>query len=124
MHELGIANSLLQLAREEAQRHPGARIRRLRVRIGELSGVNADALSFGFEVLARDSGLTGLTLDIEYAPRQQHCPACDHTFVVRDYDITCPACGAAETKFASGDELEVVSLEMDDDRSTVTTQSA
>jgi hydrogenase nickel incorporation protein HypA/HybF len=114
MHELGIAASVLQEAQKEAQRHPGTRLRKIRVRVGELSGVNPEALSFSFEVLVRDARLEPLELDIETCPRRQRCPACQQTFRAADYDLRCPACGNAETEFAGGDELELASLEMED----------
>jgi len=114
MHELGIASSVLQEARQEAMRHPGVRLRKVRVRVGEFSGVNPEALSFCFEVLVRDSKLEPLELEIESCARRQHCPACGQTFTVADYDLNCPSCGTADTQFVSGDELELASLEMED----------
>ena len=114
MHELGIATSVLQAARREAQRHPGARLRKVKVRVGELSGVNPEALSFCFEVLARESNLGSLELEIESCRRRQRCPTCAQTFTVANYDLSCPQCGTAETEFVSGDELELASLEMED----------
>ena len=114
MHELGIATSILQAAREEARRRPGAHLRAIRVRVGELSGVNADALSFCFEAVARDGKLGQVKLEIESCPRRQHCPRCDQTFAVVEYDLKCPRCGTPETEFAGGDELELASLEMED----------
>ncbi len=114
MHELGIATSVLQAARREAQRHPGARLRKVKVRVGELSGVNPEALSFCFEVLARESNLGPLELEIESCRRRQRCPTCAQTFTVANYDLSCPQCGTAETEFVSGDELELASLEMED----------
>lgn len=125
MHELGIATSVLQEARREAQRHPGTRLRRIRVRMGELSGVNPEALSFCFEVLVRESKLEPLELEIESCPRRQRCPACGLTFTVANYDLTCPGCGGAPTEFAGGDELELAALEMEDyERSAPEAQSS
>jgi hydrogenase nickel incorporation protein HypA/HybF len=114
MHELGIATSVLQTARQEALRHPGARLRKVKLRIGELSGVNPEALSFCFEVLAREGNREPLELEIESCPRRQRCFACQQTFTVTDCDLKCPTCGTSETEFAGGDELELVSLEMED----------
>lgn len=114
MHELGIATSIWQSARQEALRHPGARLRAVRVRVGEFSGVSADALSFCFEALASDGKLGLVKLEIESCPRRQHCPKCGQTFTVAGYDLKCPQCGTAETDFAGGDELELASLEMED----------
>ena len=114
MHELGIAASVLQEAQQEAQRHPGARLRKVKLRVGELSGVNPEALNFSFEVLVRNAGLEPLALEIEICPRRQRCPACQRTFTVAEYDLRCPSCGLAETEFAGGDELELASLETED----------
>ena len=119
MHELGIAASVLQEAQQEALRHPGTRLRMVKVRVGELSGVNPEALSFSFEVLVREAGLEPLGLEIESCPRRQRCPACRETFMVTEYDLCCPNCGTAETEFAGGDELELASLEMEDYESSV-----
>lgn len=114
MHELGIANSLLQEAQEEAQRHPHSRLRKLKLRVGEMSGVNPEALRFCFEVAVRESQLEPLELEVEICARRQRCPACNQTFAVVNYDLKCPQCGSAKTEFASGDELELASLEVED----------
>lgn len=114
MHELGIATSIWQSARQEALRHPGARLRAVRVRVGEFSGVSADALSFCFETLARDGEFNEVKLEIETCLRRQRCPRCERTFTVANYDLNCPHCGTPETEFAGGDELELASLEMED----------
>lgn len=114
MHELGIATSIFQAARQEALRHPGKRLRKVKIRVGELSGVNPDALNFGFEALVGDSKLESVELEIESCPRRQRCPACGLDFTVPKYDLKCPRCGTEETEFAGGDELELASLEMED----------
>ena len=62
MHELGIAQSILEAVDKEAARHPGARPVKVGVRIGPMSGVNRESLSFCFEIAAGDEGLA---LDVE-----------------------------------------------------------
>jgi len=114
MHELSIANAILDSVRAEGARRPGARFLKVGVRVGELSGVAPDALSFCFEALVTGSDLAPLALDIETRPRRQRCPECDRSFRVVDFDVTCPDCGAAETRCVGGDELEMVYLEMED----------
>jgi hydrogenase nickel incorporation protein HypA/HybF len=113
MHELAIANSILEAARAEAVRRPGARLLRVGVRVGELSGVEPEALSFSFEALVSGSDLEPLALEIETCPRRQRCPECGRVFRVVDYEVACPDCGAADTRCISGDELEMVYLELE-----------
>jgi len=114
MHELSIANSILEAARAEALRRPGAHLVKVGVRVGELSGVQPDALSFSFEALVRGSDLEPLALEIEACPRRQRCPECGREFEVHDFDITCPGCGEERTRCISGDELDLAYIEIEE----------
>jgi hydrogenase nickel incorporation protein HypA/HybF len=114
MHELSIANAILETVRKERERLNGARITKVGVRIGELAGVDPEALSFGFEVLVKDSDLAPLALEIESISRRHECRQCKHVFTVVDYRVDCPACGAEETRCIAGDELELAYLEVEE----------
>lgn len=113
MHELSIADAILDAVRSEADKRPGAHISKVGVRIGALSGVEPEALSFGFSALVQGTTLEPLTLEIERVPRRQRCPACDVTFDVADDNLACPRCGHIETQFAGGDELDLAYLEIE-----------
>ncbi|MDE3154632.1 MAG: hydrogenase maturation nickel metallochaperone HypA [Acidobacteriota bacterium] len=115
MHELGIATAVLDAVRTEARRRPGARVRRVGLRLGEVGGVDRDALTFCFEAITRDTELDGLVLDIEHCPLRHRCPACDRTFEVARFETQCPICGCRDTVCVGGDELELAYLEVDDD---------
>lgn len=65
MHEMGIANSILEAVATEMRRHPGSRASKVGVRIGELAAIDSESLRFCFEALLRDSDLEGLQLQIE-----------------------------------------------------------
>lgn len=114
MHELSIADSIIEAVRAEAAKHSGARAVKVGVRIGALAGVDPDALSFGFEALVRGTDLEPLTLGTEFVPRTQRCPKCELVFPVEDYSIKCPKCGELETVFAGGDELQIAYLELEE----------
>lgn len=114
MHELSIANSILDTVRSEAARRPGARLTKVGVRVGELAGLDPDSLSFCFDALVTGSDLAPLWLDIETRPRRQLCLQCGRAFRVVDYVVSCPDCGAEETRCVGGDELEVVYLEVEE----------
>jgi hydrogenase nickel incorporation protein HypA/HybF len=114
MHELSIANSVLEAVRAEVQKRPGARVCKVGVRVGELAGVDPEALSFSFEVLVRGTEFEPVALEIETRPRRQRCPQCGRTFTVVNYDVACPDCGAARTECIGGDELELAYLELEE----------
>jgi len=114
MHEMGIANSILEAVATEVRRHPGSRASKVGVRIGELAAIDADSLRFCFDALSRDTDLEGLQLQIEICPRRHRCDPCSETFDVHDYEFACPKCGSMHTKFVSGDELELAYLEVEE----------
>jgi len=114
MHELSIAESILDAVRKERARLNGARVAKVGVRIGELAGVDPDALSFGFEVLVKDTDLEPLALAIEPVARRHECRNCRRVFSVQDYRVDCPACGSTDTRCVGGDELELAYLEVEE----------
>jgi hydrogenase nickel incorporation protein HypA/HybF len=125
MHEMGIANSVLEAVRTEMIRHPGMYPCKVGVRIGEMSAIDQDALRFCFEAIVRETDLESLELAVEICPLRYRCPACERDFVVRDYDSRCPQCASLETKCISGDELELAYLEVEEyGASTVGTKSS
>ncbi|OFV86113.1 MAG: hypothetical protein A2620_06220 [Acidobacteria bacterium RIFCSPHIGHO2_01_FULL_67_28] len=114
MHELSLAQTLLETVEAEARRRPGAHVVTVGVRVGELSGVDPEALSFSFEALVADTALAPLALAIERCPRRHRCPRCDFTFAATDSDFACPRCGSTPTRCVGGDELELTFLEVEE----------
>jgi hydrogenase nickel incorporation protein HypA/HybF len=125
MHEMGIANSILEAVAGEMRRHPDMRAMRVGVRIGELTAVDGESLRFCFDALSRDTDLDGLLLEVELCPRRHRCGPCGQTFAVHDYDFACPQCGALKTEYVSGDELELAYVEVEQNEpSAVATKSS
>lgn len=114
MHEMGIANSVLDAVRAEAGRFPNRHIHKVGVRIGELAGVDPDAMSFCFEALVRGTDLEPLQLEIEYCFRRPQCRACGHLYAASSVAAGCTRCGRAEAEFVGGDELALAYLEVED----------
>lgn len=113
MHEMGIATSVLDAAQKEAERHPGSKLLKVGLRVGEWSGVDPDSLRFCFEALLMGSE-NAPALDIEFRPRQNRCPTCGTIFALKDYQTDCPNCGAAVTEPVSGTELELAYVELEE----------
>jgi hypothetical protein len=66
MHEMGIANSVLETVQKELERHPGERASRVGLRIGAFAGVDPDSLRFCFEAVVKSLGLAPLPLEIDW----------------------------------------------------------
>jgi hydrogenase nickel incorporation protein HypA/HybF len=114
MHELGIAQSVIEAVQVEAARHPGARLSKVAVRVGELAAIDPDALRFSFDALTRETELEGLNLEIEVCPRRHRCLDCSNEFDVKDFVFACPHCSSTRNDCISGEELELAYLELDE----------
>lgn len=113
MHELSIAESLIELVCDHARREGAARVRAINLRLGELSGFRR-ALYFCFEAVARGTICEGARLTIEEVPLTLRCGPCDAVKRPRTrYTFRCPTCGMPTPEVVTGREMQVVSIELD-----------
>ncbi len=120
MHELALAESIVDAVRTELERYPGAIPIRVGVRIGVMAAVDLDALRFGFDIAVRESGFPRLRLDARIIPGQVTCLACGVETPAESTVFDCPRCGSAQTMLSGSDELDLDALEVerDDDGTT------
>jgi hydrogenase nickel incorporation protein HypA/HybF len=112
MHELSIANAIVDAVTQEIQRRNLPPVQTIVVRIGVLSGVVPEALQFGFEAITSGTPLAKTKLQIEQVPLQGKCRDCDHEFTVEDFVFACPLCQSGQIKVTRGDELDIAYLEV------------
>jgi hydrogenase nickel incorporation protein HypA/HybF len=108
VHELAIAQSLLEIVEQETRPYPGARVTKVMLRIGQLSAVVPDALRFAFEAITRGA------LEIEEVPLRIRCHQCEEVFTIDDPFLVCPRCEGSAVEMVSGRELEIRSMEICD----------
>lgn len=114
MHELSIAEAVLQAVRRHALCYPDSRPIRIGLKIGELAALDGDSLRFCFEAIVKGTDLDGLQLAIEVCPRRQRCLSCEQEFFVQGYDLRCPQCADDRSECIGGDELDLAYLEVEE----------
>jgi hydrogenase nickel incorporation protein HypA/HybF len=113
MHELSIAESLVDLACEKAEELGGVGVEALHVRIGPLAGVVKEALMFSFDLATEGTAIAGARLVIEDVPLTVRCPACREERVIEGPPrLRCPVCDAETPEIVRGKELELHALEV------------
>lgn len=112
MHELSIALSIIEQIEEEAEKHGGGIVEVVYVRIGELSGVDSQALRFAYEMASEGTSLASSRLEIEPVRLLVLCPQCHSTHKPDPQNILCPRCLTPEQEILEGRELEVSALEL------------
>jgi len=112
MHELSIATSLVETAVRNAESNGARRVVGLDVRIGTLSGVEPEALSFCFPIAARETLCEGAELRLRIVPASGTCGKCGTQTDVSDLLAPCPACGDWPLRIEGGREMQLESLEV------------
>lgn len=113
MHELSIAMSIVDMAQEEAERHGGARVQAVHLKLGRLTGIVKEALLSSYAMACESTPLEGSQLLIEEIPVEVFCQKCDAPRLVDSIQwFCCPECGTPTTNILRGKELEVVALEI------------
>ncbi|GAB6904204.1 putative hydrogenase nickel incorporation protein HypA [Desulfosarcina cetonica] len=116
MHEMGIAMEIVEIAKASipADMH-GAKIQRVNLQVGKLSAIVADSLRFCFDLVIKETPLEGAELVIEELPVVAHCKDCQHRWTVTEPVFLCPACQSGSLDILSGRELEIKSIEIEDE---------
>lgn len=115
MHELSIARSIVETVEE----HPagtGTRVSGVTVRLGALSGVDPRALEFAFGPATAGTSLAGARLVIEEVGAAVFCPRCRRERELPGIQrLRCPVCRTPTPQIVRGRELEILSLELEEE---------
>ena len=108
MHELGLCSSIVDAIERRAGERPVAQVR---VRVGRLHHVHADAFEFSFAVAAQGTVAEGAEAELVLLPVSAYCSSCRATWEGDEMPLACPACGAVDIALVGGDELVLESIE-------------
>ncbi|MEO8714246.1 MAG: hydrogenase maturation nickel metallochaperone HypA [Acetobacteraceae bacterium] len=108
MHELSIANAVVEACAERAS---GSRVIRVRLEIGALSAVMPDAVRFCFDLCAKDTVVEGAVLEIHEIAGRADCRDCGGTIAMTSPIGRCD-CGSIDLRIVAGEELRVKEMEI------------
>jgi hydrogenase nickel incorporation protein HypA/HybF len=115
VHELGVTQSILQIALHHAHEADAARITSLNLVIGELASIVDDSVQFYWDMIAKDTIAEDAVLHFKRIQATLRCRACGHTFDMDRREFACPACGSSQVEVAGGDEFFLESIDVDFD---------
>jgi hydrogenase nickel incorporation protein HypA/HybF len=116
VHELSIAQSLLDIVVQEAKRHGVERVIRVGVKVGTFSAVVPSALTFSFDLIKEDTVASQAELAIEEVPLMGRCQDCGQVLENLDSPIAdCPNCGSKKIELTQGRELTIAFIETDEE---------
>ncbi|MDD4857142.1 MAG: hydrogenase maturation nickel metallochaperone HypA [Candidatus Krumholzibacteria bacterium] len=115
MHEASLMSNLLAIVERAAADEGGGPVRVVHMKIGELAGVNADALRFAFDCMSPGTAAERGTLEIEKVPLAILCRVCGATAHPDDLVFVCASCGSSDIEIMSGREMQVDYILMNDE---------
>ncbi len=118
MHEVSLMENMLETVEHVAREEGGGPVTVIHLRIGEMSGVNIDALTFAFDVLKKGTVAEGGRLEFEQVPLEAKCRACGASFHPDEFVFLCTSCSSGDLEITSGREMQVDYILLDDDSKT------
>lgn len=113
MHEMSLAEGIVQLIEDASRREGFKRVSAVFVEIGRLSSVEPEALAFCFGSATLGSVAEGARLEIIDIPGQGLCLQCGAEMEVENLYDPCPKCGGYGINVTGGTEMRVKELEVD-----------
>ncbi len=113
MHELAICQSLMDQVEAIALERNALSVTSIIVGIGPLSGVEAQLLKNAYPVASAGTIAEEAELVIEQLPIKVRCTQCGSESAALPNKLICKQCGDWRTTLVSGDELMLLSVELE-----------
>jgi hydrogenase nickel incorporation protein HypA/HybF len=115
MHELSIAQNILDIIGDHVSSEQRRQIRSIRLKVGEQAGVVPESLEFCFNILIDGTSLQGAVLEMERVPFMVKCNSCGKTSTNESGILFCSSCNVNDVVMISGNELQITEMEISDE---------
>lgn len=112
MHEYSIVQALLEQCEHYAEANEATEITKVVVKIGRLSGVEPHLLEIAFNTFKEKTVCDGAEFVMNLQPVVIACNACAQQSVLEELHYRCPHCGSIDVRMTEGEEMLLMSLEM------------
>ncbi|MCR4395283.1 MAG: hydrogenase maturation nickel metallochaperone HypA [Candidatus Saccharicenans sp.] len=118
MHELSIVADLFTIIEEKAQQAKATRVTRVKVLIGELSGVVPELFRSAFHSYKKGTIADKARLEMKITKIKFKCHSCGKEIKAKDisspdFSYACPFCGSKDVELVSGRDLYLEKLEIE-----------
>lgn len=110
MHEMALAESVLNIIEENAVTQGFKRVRTVILEIGKLSAVEANAMRFCFEAVTRNTIAADADLQIIQTDGAAICLNCNATVLMDEPYGLCPVCDSPHLRITAGNQMRVKDL--------------
>ncbi|WP_421869309.1 hydrogenase maturation nickel metallochaperone HypA [Motiliproteus sp.] len=112
MHEMSLAEGMIQLIEEQARSQQFERVTAVHLEIGRLSNVEVEAMRFCFDAVIRGTLAEGAGLTITETPGIGWCMDCSQSVEHQALYDPCPLCGGYKIQVTGGNQMLIKELEV------------
>jgi hydrogenase nickel insertion protein HypA len=113
VHEYSIVQALLEQCEHHARANDASEITKVVVKIGRFSGVEPHLLEVAFDTFKVQTVCARAELLLNVQPLVIECLACGRQSTLEEPRYRCPHCESAEIAVREGEEMYLMSLEME-----------
>jgi hydrogenase nickel insertion protein HypA len=113
MHELSLTEKIFKIVMAEAATHNAKKVTKVKIAVGELSGIVNSSVEFYFQLLAKETIAEDAVLEFIRVQARLYCTYCNKEFIKQARDFICPDCGNLARLTGKGQECMVESIEID-----------
>ncbi len=111
MHEMSVAQNLIDVVISQMKEHGLSNIEKINLKIGEMSGIQFDALVFCFDIIKKDTPLSKTVLQAEFVKALFECRRCGKKYRPEAFDYRCPVCKDVVGRVIEGERMTIDSIE-------------
>lgn len=112
MHEMTLMESVRSIVDQAHRQHGFTRVKRVVLELGDLAGVQMEALTFCFDVVMKGGPAEVAVLEIERLEGRAWCPTCATEVAITSRLDPCPTCSGMPGKVTQGLEMRVKGLDV------------
>lgn len=113
MHEYSVVQALLDQIERIAEENDADKVTKIIVKIGKMSGVEPHLLEIAFNTFKEKTVCDGAEFVMNVQPLTLRCRSCGALNELDEVYYRCPACESLEVDVADGEEMYLMTLEME-----------
>lgn len=113
MHEYSIVQALLTQCEEIAAQNDAQSVTKVVVKIGKMSGVEPYLLEIAFNTFKEKTVCDAALFVMNVQPLTIECNECKTITVLEEIFYKCPECDSLDVQVVDGEEMFLMSLEME-----------
>lgn len=114
MHEVSIAQSIVDTLEAELDEEQFSNVREIHVKVGVLSSVEHKLLEHVFKYVIEGGPFSNANLYTQLVDVLARCEQCDDNFKVENYYFICPKCDTPSSTIIEGNELTIFKIIMEE----------